>query len=168
MNKVETDYQKKLIIKKVQQAAFRRFIRGEGTPIKIREWIGLNWQEIKVLLESRMQPSMSWQNYGTHWVIDHIAPFWIFDLYNEDDMRLLWHPDNLLPLIWKHNNHKQGDLRFALAVRTTARSPSRWERTGFPPVTSRTLPPTCWEARPTTSTSTMFPRRASGWPTCRS
>lgn len=118
MNKVETDYQKKLKIKKVQQAAFRRFIRGKGTPIKIREWIGLNWQEIKILVESRMQPTMNWQNYGTHWVIDHIAPFWIFDLDNEDDMKLLWHPDNLLPLIWKHNNHKQGDLRFAILLLT--------------------------------------------------
>lgn len=118
MNKVETDYQKKLKIKKLQQAAFRRFLRGKSTPIKIREWIGLNWPEIKILLESRMQSTMSWQNYGTHWVVDHVVPFWIFDLHNEDDMKLLWHPNNLLPLIWKDNNHKQGDLRFSLLLLT--------------------------------------------------
>lgn len=118
MNKVETEYQKKLKIKKSIQAAFRRFLRGLATPVKIREWIGLNWQETKVLLESRMLPTMSWQNYGTHWVVDHIVPFWLFDLDNEADMKLLWHPDNLLPLVWKDNNHKQGDLRFALLLLT--------------------------------------------------
>lgn len=118
MNRVETEYQKKLRIKKVQQAAFRRFLRGQGTPIKIREWIGLNWQETKVLLEARMLDTMTWQNYGTHWVIDHVVPFWIFDVESQDDMKLLWHPENLLPLVWKDNNHKQGDLRFSLLLLT--------------------------------------------------
>jgi hypothetical protein len=124
MNRVETEYQKKLRVKKVQQAAFRRFLRGQGTPIKIRDWIGLNWQEVKVLLESRMQPTMSWQNYGTHWVVDHVVPFWLFDVHDEMEMKLLWHPDNLLPLIWKDNNHKQGDLRFALLLLTRRKGSS--------------------------------------------
>lgn len=114
MNRVQTEYEKKLRIKQKQQAAFRRFIRGQATPIKIREYIGMNWQEVKILLEARMQESMNWNNYGSHWVVDHVAPFWIFDLHNEVDLKLLWHPDNLLPLIWKDNNHKQGDLRFSI------------------------------------------------------
>lgn len=118
MNRAETVYQKKLKTKKAQQAAFRRFLRGQSTPIKIRDWIGLNWRETKVLLESKMLDTMTWQNYGTHWVIDHIVPFWLFDVENENDMKLLWNPDNLLPLIWKDNNHKQGDLRFSLLLLT--------------------------------------------------
>lgn len=112
--RIETEYQKKVKIKDGQRAAFRRFIMGRSTPIKIREWIGLNYLETKVLLESRMLNTMTWQNYGTHWVIDHIAPFWIFDVENESDLKLLWHPDNLMPMIWKDNNHKQGDLRFSI------------------------------------------------------
>jgi hypothetical protein len=124
MNRVETEYQKKLKIKKAQQAAFRRFLRGHVTPIKIRDWIGLNWQEVKVLLESRMQSTMSWQNYGTHWVVDHVVPFWLFDATDEREMKLLWHPDNLLPLIWKDNNHKQGDLRFSLLLLTRRKGSS--------------------------------------------
>jgi hypothetical protein len=111
---VETKYERKLKIKKRQQAAFRRFIRGQATPINIRDYIGLNWQETKILLESRMQENMTWQNYGSFWVVDHVAPFWIFDLEDEKDLKLLWHPDNLMPMIWADNNHKQGDLRFAI------------------------------------------------------
>ena len=114
--RVETEYEKKLKIKKAQQAAFRRFVRGLSTPYKIREWIGLNYLEVKELVESRMQPTMSWQNYGSHWVIDHVVPFWIFDLKDESDLKLLWHPENLLPLVWKDNNHKQGDLRFSILL----------------------------------------------------
>lgn len=116
--RIETEYYKKLKEKKRQQMAFRRFLRGQSTPVHIREWIGLNWQETKILLESRMLPSMNWQNYGTHWVVDHIVPFWIFDVHNEADMKMLWHPDNLMPLRWANNNHKQGDLRFSLLLLT--------------------------------------------------
>jgi len=114
MNRIETEYQRKLLIKKRHQIAFRRFVRGQSTPVHLREWIGLNYLELKILLESRMLPTMNWQNYGTHWVVDHVAPFWIFDLEKEEDMKLLWHPDNLLPMVWKDNNHKQGDLHFSI------------------------------------------------------
>lgn len=125
MNRVETTYQKKLKIKNKQRAAFRRFIRGQSTPIKLREWIGLNYLETKILLESRMLSTMSWNNYGNHWIVDHIVPFWIFNLDDERDLKLLWHPDNLLPLLWKDNNHKQGDLRFSLLILTRLRGSSR-------------------------------------------
>lgn len=118
MNRIETEYQKKLKIKERQRAAFRRFVRGLSTPINIREYIGLNWQETKELLQSRMLPSMMWNNYGNHWVVDHVVPFWIFDLNDEKELKLLWSPENLIPMIWKDNNHKQGDLRFALLLLT--------------------------------------------------
>jgi hypothetical protein len=116
--RVETEYKKKEKIKERQRAAFRRFIRGQSTPINIREYIGLNYLEVKALLESRMLPSMMWNNYANHWVVDHVVPFWIFDLSDEKELKLLWHPENLMPMLWKDNNYKQGDLRFALLLLT--------------------------------------------------
>ena len=118
MNRVETEYQRKARIKEKQRAAFRRFVRGQSTPINIREYIGLNFLEVKALLETRMLPTMMWNNYGNHWVVDHVVPFWVFDIDNEKELKLLWHPENLMPMIWKDNNHKQGDLRFALLLLT--------------------------------------------------
>ncbi len=112
--RIETEYQKRLKEKKKQQANFRRFLRGDATPMKVREYIGLNHWELKELIESRMFQPMSWNNYGSYWVVDHLVPFWIFDVNNEDDMKLLWHPDNLFPMVWADNNHKQGDLRFSI------------------------------------------------------
>lgn len=126
MTKTEGKYKKKEIIKKVQQAALRRFLRGQGTPIKLREWIGMNVGELKVLLDSRMQPEMNWNNYGKSWHVDHVAPFWIFELDDEKELKLLWHPDNLMPLFGKDNNHKQGDLRFSLILLQHAK---RWSPT---------------------------------------
>ena len=61
-----------------------------------------------------MLDGMSWNNYGEHWVVDHVVPFWLFDLRSESDMKLLWHPDNLMPMLWRDNNHKQGDLQFSI------------------------------------------------------
>lgn len=116
MSREETKYAQALKIKKGQQAAFRRFIRGQSTPINIRDWIGLNWQETKLLLENRMIPTMNWNNYGNHWVVDHIVPFWVFDVTNEADMKLLWHYDNLMPLRWRDNLLKQGDLHFSISL----------------------------------------------------
>jgi len=112
----ETEYKRKLKIKKRQQISFRRFVRGEATPIQIRYFVGLNHWELKAWFESRMLPNMTWDNYGSYWVVDHIVPFWLFDVDNDSDMKLLWHPDNLLPFILKDNNHKQGDLRFSLSL----------------------------------------------------
>ena len=116
MTKTETVYQKKKKIKQRQLADLRIFLRGKGSGGKVREYIGLNVGELKILLESRMKPSMSWNNYGKHWQVDHVVPFWLFDMDDEKDLKLVWHPDNLLPLIGKHNNHKEGNLEFALSV----------------------------------------------------
>ena len=74
---------------------------------------------------------MNWQNYGTHWVIDHVVPFWLFDVHSDEDMKLLWHPENLLPLIWKDNNHKQGDLRFSILLLT--------KKKGFSPTVEKLI-----------------------------
>jgi hypothetical protein len=114
MSRVETDYDRKLKIKKKHQAAFRRFLKGKSTPYPVREYIGLNLWELKELMEDRMTKGMTWQNYGTYWVVDHTAPFWIFDMEDEKDLKLLWHPDNLMPMALKHNNHKQGALHWSI------------------------------------------------------
>lgn len=125
MTKTELLYEKKKRIKQKQQADLRRFLRRKGTPAKLRDWIGLNVEELRMLLESRWQPSMSWSNYGKHWQVDHVAPFWIFDLEDEKDLKLLWHPDNLMPLVGRDNNHKQGDLRFSLILLQNAKQWSK-------------------------------------------
>lgn len=114
--RVETIYAQKLKIKKNQQTQFRRFVMGKSAGDAVREYIGLNYLEVRRLLEERMIPPMAWSNYGPLWVIDHVVPFWVFDMHDRDHLRLLWHPDNLMPMFWKHNHLKQGHLRFAIEL----------------------------------------------------
>jgi hypothetical protein len=114
MNFTDEEIKRKRIIKKKHQASFRRFLKGKSVAYPVREYIGMNMVELKTILEARMRPSMSWQNYGTHWVIDHVAPFWIFDMEDEKDLKLLWHPDNLMPMKRRHNLIKESSLHWSI------------------------------------------------------
>lgn len=122
--RVETIYEQKLKIKKNQQTQFRRFVTGKGSGDAVVEYIGMNMLETRKHVEGRMIDPMTWGNYGSLWVIDHILPFWVFDMHNRDQLRLLWHPDNLMPMFWKHNHLKQGHLRFAIEVFSIHENPS--------------------------------------------
>lgn len=103
-------------IKKKQQIAFRRLMRGEFPSPQMREYIGLNFLEIKEWIGKKMLPEMNWNNYGDLWIIDHVVPLRIFDLTRNDHCKLVWNYRNLMPLFKEDNLYKEGDLRFSLMV----------------------------------------------------
>jgi len=97
-------------------ANFRRFVRMSGTPIKIREYVSINVFELREWIQLQWIEGMTWENYGSFWVIDHVVPLRIFNIFDENDLRISFHYKNLMPLIWKDNNDKEGDLRFSQIV----------------------------------------------------
>lgn len=71
--------------------------------------LGCSINELKLHLESKFQPGMSWQNYGrTGWHVDHILPLSKFDLSNRDDFLKACHYSNLQPL-WAKDNLLKGN-----------------------------------------------------------
>lgn len=74
----------------------------KGAPKKSRtfEMLGYTPQELRDHLESQFLPGMSWENYGTAWHIDHIAPI---SKFGPDEVDLVWQLSNLWPL-WAHLN----------------------------------------------------------------
>ena len=82
--------------------------------------LGCSIEELRIYLETKFQPGMSWENYGYHgWHIDHIRPVSSFDLLDEEQQRVCFHYTNLQPL-WAEENMQKGDrLDFSLASSTS-------------------------------------------------
>lgn len=66
-------------------------------------------EELKLHLERQFVVGMCWDNYGTHWHIDHIVPLSSF----APDDRAAWCLSNLRPL-WAKENLEKSDKRLYL------------------------------------------------------
>jgi|DEB19_MinimDraft_3_1074340.scaffolds.fasta_scaffold60849_2 hypothetical protein len=83
--------------------------KGNAKSGSTEELIGCSFEFLKLWLESKWKPGMSWGNYGAKgWHIDHIRPLASFDLTDAAQQRLACHFLNLQPL-WAHENLSKGD-----------------------------------------------------------
>jgi hypothetical protein len=69
--------------------------------------LGCSIENLKMHLQSKFQPSMTWDNHGD-WHVDHIIPLSKFDLSNPEEMKIACHYSNLQPLWAKENISKGG------------------------------------------------------------
>ena len=70
--------------------------------------LGCSIAELKVRLESKWQPGMSWDNWSKYgWHIDHIIPLASFDLSDRSQFLKACHHTNLQPL-WAVDNLSKG------------------------------------------------------------
>ena len=60
--------------------------------------IGCTSDELKNYLESKFLPTMTWDNYGKYWHIDHIIPCSLFNLIDEEEQKKCFHYTNMQPL----------------------------------------------------------------------
>jgi hypothetical protein len=65
------------------------------SPEFLRQWLEFNFDE-----------GMTWENYGTHWNLDHTKPCSIFDLTMEENKKECFHWSNVVPIIAKENFKK--------------------------------------------------------------
>ena len=71
--------------------------------------LGCSIEELKLHLESKFQPGMSWDNWDRYgWHIDHIKPLASFDLTDRKQFLEACHYTNLQPL-WATDNIIKGD-----------------------------------------------------------
>ena len=76
-----------------------------------RHWeslVGYTLTELMEHLEFKFQPGMTWDNYGTYWVIDHIVPIKAFHYTKTSDIDFIncWSLENLQPLEKTLNSQK--------------------------------------------------------------
>ena len=71
--------------------------------------LGCTIDELKIYLESKFQPGMTWDNWTIDgWHIDHIKPLASFDLSDRKQLLEACHYTNLQPL-WAKDNLEKGD-----------------------------------------------------------
>lgn len=80
-----------------------------------RHWedlVGFTVIQLKKHLEKIFKDGMTWENYGTYWVIDHKIPIakWNFDNPKQIDFHLCWSLKNLQPMEAKENMGKGARL----------------------------------------------------------
>jgi hypothetical protein len=113
---METAYQKILKEKNRQSIDFRRFITWKGNGNTVYNHVGCDIGFLREWIENMFVEDMNWSNYGSVWVIDHIVPFRMFDIFKEEELRLCWNYRNLMPLLKSDNLKKEGNVFFAMEL----------------------------------------------------
>jgi hypothetical protein len=75
----------------------RKALKGIRTGSAIRS-LGCSIEDLKLFIESRWQPGMSWANYGHVWHLDHIRALALFDLTDSEQFAQAVHYTNIQPL----------------------------------------------------------------------
>ncbi len=114
--KVESPFEKKLKEKQRQSNDFRRYITWKSSGTFIKPYLGADVGFVREWLANMFHDGMTWENYGSLWVVDHIVPFRSFDLFNIEDLKLCWNYRNLMPLLDEDNSKKHGNVFFALEL----------------------------------------------------
>jgi hypothetical protein len=89
INKIKSNLRKRM----------RDFLKKAASEtMSISGLIGCNSLEFKHHIEKQFRRGMTWDNYGTHWHVDHILPCASFDHTNKKQVAQCWHYTNLRPL----------------------------------------------------------------------
>ena len=77
--------------------SIRRYLdAGQKGEMSSFEIIGCSKDDLRKHLESKFKDGMTWENYGKHWHIDHIAP--LISAKSPEEVKKLCHWTNLQPL----------------------------------------------------------------------
>jgi 5-methylcytosine-specific restriction endonuclease McrA len=78
--------------------------------------IGCSAKELCAWLEKQFDSTMNWDNYGTHWHVDHIVPLSHFDLTNQAHRMRANHYTNLRPLEAQQNMSRGNRIEGAIQM----------------------------------------------------
>lgn len=88
-------------------ARFRQFVKNKPQG-GFQAIVGYTHAELHAHIEAQFDATMSWDNYGSVWEIDHKRPVSSFDL--PDEAALCWALTNLRPLACSANRKKSNTI----------------------------------------------------------
>jgi len=77
---------------------------------KVHALCGISGRKLREWIESKFTRSMTWENYGKVWHLDHIFPISRFDLSDPDQVKVACNWQNLQPLLRKANARKSDKI----------------------------------------------------------
>jgi len=96
-------------IRRGLRSRIREAIKNGWRSASTLELIGCSISDLRLHLESKFRPGMSWDNYGRGgWEIDHVRPCASFDLTDPEQQKECFHFTNLQPL-WAAENRAKSD-----------------------------------------------------------
>lgn len=99
-------------VKKNLSRRLHEIMKGIGLTkgASILKYIGCSQKELRRCIESQFVNSMSWENHGTYWHVDHILPCSSFDHNDPRQVAQCWHWTNLRPLEARKNMAKSDSI----------------------------------------------------------
>lgn len=90
------------------RSRINKVLRGHRKYERTMRLVGCSSDALRLYLEAKFLPGMSWSNYGVHgWHIDHIRPCASYDLTDPIQQAQCFHYTNLQPL-WAKDNLRKG------------------------------------------------------------
>ncbi|MDE2425674.1 MAG: hypothetical protein KGO96_07190 [Elusimicrobia bacterium] len=89
---------------------FYRALKGIRKSASAVRDLGMTIPEFKKYFETKFYPhpitgkSMTWENYGKEWHIDHVIPLASFDFSKESDQKIACHWSNLQPRLGRRKS----------------------------------------------------------------
>lgn len=93
-----------LRLRHIVSVGLRQSLNGTKGGTKWTEILGYSVADLRLHLERQFSGSMSWENFGSYWHVDHIRPVSMFVLPR--DLAECWALTNLRPLRWLANLQK--------------------------------------------------------------
>jgi hypothetical protein len=98
-NKYKSETDPAFKLKKNLRRSFTEYVGGRNKTSRLAKYLGIPYEEFRVFIENQFNGRWTWDDYGIEgFHIDHIVPFAIFDILNEEEMFLCWNYRNFQPL----------------------------------------------------------------------
>ena len=97
-------------IKKNIRIRLNKALRGNLKNSSAWSSVGCSMVEFRSKMEAMFYGSMTWDNYGYNWEIDHIIPLTFFNLTDTKQAEISCHLSNLQPLTASDNSSKSNNI----------------------------------------------------------
>jgi hypothetical protein len=95
---------------KIKKNTHRRLLALIDKDDSTKKYIGIDFGFVKEWLEFCFTNEMNWENYGSHWHIDHVIPLNTFDLLIKENQLIAFNWKNLMPYKKEDNLSKHDKI----------------------------------------------------------